>query len=414
MPLKLLTADDLELILPWRNAPAVRRAMYSHHEISLSEHQAWFARVQEDPSREWYLYHDADGEPQGVVYFTHIDHQQKTAFWGFYAKPGAPMGMGLLILFDAVELAFSEMQLHKLSGEVLADNERSVQLHKKVGFTEEGHFREQHKNGSERVDVIRLGLLATEWPEHRERLQERISQLTDLKHNSTPPHCEILMLSDASSWINSDLLDLQMDWEAQGHRVAWAHDADAGLSVLAETKAPTEPNTRIQLCFCLSFSEILDQQFRGHFDHVLIVHESDLPKGKGWSPLTWQILEGQNRIPVTLLEAADKVDSGMIYGQRWIEFEGHELIDELRAGQAEATHHLCRWFVDHYPASGEGGAPQQGEESVYARRRPDDSQLDPYKALAEQFELLRVVDNQRYPAFFDYRGQQYQLRITKH
>ena len=187
MPLKLLTVDDLELILPWRNAPAVRRAMYSHHEISLPEHQAWFARVQEDPSREWYLYHDNDGEPQGVVYFTDIDRQQKTAFWGFYAKPGAPMGMGLLILFDAVEFAFSAMQLHKLNGEVLADNERSVQLHKKVGFTEEGHFREQHQNDSDRVDVIRLGLLATEWPEHRERLQERISQLTDLKHNSTPP-----------------------------------------------------------------------------------------------------------------------------------------------------------------------------------------------------------------------------------
>ncbi len=77
MPLKLLTADDLELILPWRNAPAVRRAMYSHHEISLPEHQAWFARVQEDPSREWYLYHDTDGEPQGVVYFTDIDYQQR-------------------------------------------------------------------------------------------------------------------------------------------------------------------------------------------------------------------------------------------------------------------------------------------------------------------------------------------------
>ncbi|MFP4495817.1 MAG: hypothetical protein ACLFN3_07835 [Halochromatium sp.] len=44
MALKPLTDTDLELILPWRNAPAVRRAMYSHHEISLAEHRAWFAQ----------------------------------------------------------------------------------------------------------------------------------------------------------------------------------------------------------------------------------------------------------------------------------------------------------------------------------------------------------------------------------
>ena len=175
MPLKPLTTDYLELILPWRNAPAVRRAMYSHHEISLPEHQAWFARAQEDPSREWYLYHDIAGEPQGVVYFTDIDRQQKTAFWGFYAKPGAAMGMGLRMELEAVDLAFSEFKFHKLNCEVLADNPKVVNLHKKVGFTEEGHFREQHENGSERVDVIRLGLLATEWPEHRERLQEIVS-----------------------------------------------------------------------------------------------------------------------------------------------------------------------------------------------------------------------------------------------
>ncbi len=43
--------------------------------------------------------------------------------------------------------------------------------------------------------------------------------------------------------------------------------------------------------------------------------------------------------------------------------------------------------------------PQQGEASYYRRRRAADSQLDPHCSLAEQFNLLRVVDNQRYPAF---------------
>lgn len=187
MPLIPLTAEHLELILPWRNATAVRRAMYSHHEISLEEHLAWFERLKVDKTRQWYLFQDEAGEPQGVVYFTDINREQETAFWGFYAKPGAPMGSGLIIALAALNYAFNELLLHKLNGEVLGSNPIVVNLNKMLGFTQEGRFREQHESRTKRVDVIRFGLLATEWPEHRERLQERILQLPDIKHNSTPP-----------------------------------------------------------------------------------------------------------------------------------------------------------------------------------------------------------------------------------
>ncbi len=85
--------------------------------------------------------------PKAVVYFTNLDPAQASAFWGFYARPDAPAGTGLHILFEALDLAFSELALHKLNGEVLADNSRSVHLHKKVGFTEEGRFRQRNYSG---------------------------------------------------------------------------------------------------------------------------------------------------------------------------------------------------------------------------------------------------------------------------
>jgi methionyl-tRNA formyltransferase len=37
--------------------------------------------------------------------------------------------------------------------------------------------------------------------------------------------------------------------------------------------------------------------------------------------------------------------------------------------------------------------------------------LDPQKSLAEQFNILRVVDNDRYPAFFEWNGRRYNLKI---
>lgn len=170
MPLNPLTPADLELILPWRNAPTVRCAMFHHNEITLNEHCAWFEGLRQDPCRRWYLYRDMTGIAQGVVYFTDIDTAKGTAFWGFYTRPEAPSGTGLPMLTQALDVAFNEIGLNKLSTKVLVDNLRSLHLHKKIGFTEEDYFREQHFDGMQRVDIVRLGLLAHEWPANRERL----------------------------------------------------------------------------------------------------------------------------------------------------------------------------------------------------------------------------------------------------
>lgn len=180
MSLHPLQATELEMIRAWRNAPAVRQAMYSHHEITPEEHQVWFQRLQHLPSARWYLYRDAAGQPQGVVYFTALDPAQGTAFEGFYASPDASPGTGTRILYEGLDLAFGELALHKLNGEVLASNSASVHLHQKAGFTQEGVFRQQHFDGQQRVDVIRLGILATEWQAHRERLRARVAELDAL------------------------------------------------------------------------------------------------------------------------------------------------------------------------------------------------------------------------------------------
>ena len=148
-------------------------------------------------------------------------------------------------------------------------------------------------------------------------------------------------------------------------------------------------------------------------DHNLVVHASDPPHGRGWSPLTWQVLEGAQRIPVTLLEAAESVDAGDIYLQEWFDLAGHELLDQLRDQVAQATLSLCRTFVGEYPNVLRKARLQSGEPSYYPRRGPEDSELNPDKSLAEQFDVLRVVDSERYPAFFKIRGQRYHLRIEK-
>lgn len=143
----------------------------------------------------------------------------------------------------------------------------------------------------------------------------------------------------------------------------------------------------------------------------VVVHASALPKGRGFSPIVWQILEGAHDIPVTMIEMAEEVDAGDILMQRTLHFEGHELNDELRTALGECIVEMCLDYVanpDAYPPR-----PQTGTPSWYSRRRPDDSRLDPSRSIEAQFDLLRVVDNEAYPAFFDMRGHRYILKIEK-
>jgi methionyl-tRNA formyltransferase len=141
----------------------------------------------------------------------------------------------------------------------------------------------------------------------------------------------------------------------------------------------------------------------------LVVHESALPQGRGFSPLTWQILEGRNEIPICLIEAGAEVDAGAVIYREVLCFRGDELIEELRAEQGRMTVELCQRFLAE--AQPPQGVVQTGAASSYRRRQPCDSRIDPQRTLAEQFELLRVVDNARYPAFFDFRGRRYRLKI---
>lgn len=208
----------------------------------------------------------------------------------------------------------------------------------------------------------------------------------------------IAICSDAGSWINPFLPTMVLACLLSGHNVEWSHSA----TDLKEG----------DVCFYLSFSRIVDSATRSRFKNNIVVHESDLPKGRGWSPMSWLILAGECRIPVTLLEAVEQVDAGDIYIQEWIDLTGYELSGEWRELQACATLRLCKEFISQYPAILSKARRQDGPISFYPRRCPQDSELDPNKTIAEQFNLLRAVDNKDYPAFFDFAGKRFFLHIV--
>lgn len=152
---------DLELVLAWRNHPDVRRYMYTQHEIMLDEHQRWFERSLPDPTKHLLIF-EVDQQPLGFVNLSEVGNGS-IADWGFYAAPHAPKGSGRQLGHAALNYAFTQLHLHKVCGQALVYNERSINFHQTLGFSQEGILRDQHFDGERHHHIICFGLLSHEW-----------------------------------------------------------------------------------------------------------------------------------------------------------------------------------------------------------------------------------------------------------
>jgi len=165
------------------------------------------------------------------------------------------------------------------------------------------------------------------------------------------------------------------------------------------------------VCFILGYTEKVPDTALSKFTYNLVVHESDLPEGKGGSPLSWQILEGKTNIVFSLINAEKLIDSGDIWIKKNVKLNGMELCNEWREIQINKTVELCLEFLLNYNII--QPKKQKGESTYYPFRKKEDSELDINKTIDEQFNLLRIVDNDFYPAFFIKDGVKFIVKIYK-
>lgn len=173
----------------------------------------------------------------------------------------------------------------------------------------------------------------------------------------------------------------------------------------------TKELVSVDILFILSYSRIISQEVLNLNTHNIVVHASDLPKGKGWSPSTYSILNGDNFLTLSMFEATKEVDAGDIYLKQIVSLNGYELIDEWREKLALSIVDMCEYFVLNHKTI--KPKKQIGNSSFYLKRTKEDSKLDINKSIKEQFNLLRVVDNENYLAFFEIDGNRYKIKIYK-
>jgi len=169
-------------VLKIRNSDAVRKSMYSEHEIGVNEHFAWIERLGGDGRQKVFVVLKDGEQAVGVVSVNQLDFTHKKTDWAFYLAESERGGLGAALEIFMIDYVFNELGLEKLNCEVLETNPRVVDMHKRFGFSEEGFREENIEKDEKRIGVHFLGLKKNFWLNEKKRilkdLKSKVSGIT--------------------------------------------------------------------------------------------------------------------------------------------------------------------------------------------------------------------------------------------
>lgn len=144
-----------------------------------------------------------------------------------------------------------------------------------------------------------------------------------------------------------------------------------------------------------------------HTAHECVVfHMTDLPYGRGGSPLQNLIQRGHRETQLTALRCVAELDAGPVYLKRPLCLEGAASEIFLRA--AGTIEEMIETIIRELPEP----EPQHGEPVTFRRRTPEESDLRPapIQDLNDFFDFIRMLDAEGYPrAFVELHGHRMEL-----
>lgn len=128
-------------------------------------------------------------------------------------------------------------------------------------------------------------------------------------------------------------------------------------------------------------------------------HLTDLPFGRGGSPLQNLIVRGYSQTRLSALRMVEDLDAGPIYLQRPLELCGNA--EEILVRGSDLAVDMISDIIRTSPEP----VPQEGPVEVFQRRTPAQSELPITLDLDAAFDFIRMLDGHGYPPAFLERGQ---------
>lgn len=167
--LRPLAESDVDHILGWVNDPSIvgNIAAFSGHAFTRDQELEYIRRTcASTTDKVWSIEEAATGRYLGQTGLHQIHDRSKVARLACIIAERADMGHGFgsAAIRAVLDHAFGPLGLHKVWLMVFATNARGRRIYGRVGFVEEGVLREEYFHDGGWHDMVRMSLLAREWP----------------------------------------------------------------------------------------------------------------------------------------------------------------------------------------------------------------------------------------------------------
>lgn len=134
----------------------------------------------------------------------------------------------------------------------------------------------------------------------------------------------------------------------------------------------------------------------------ILFHMTDLPYGRGGSPLQNLIIRGHDKTKISAIKVEKEIDSGAVYLKENLILKG-TANDIYR----EASKVIFDKMIPKLLESNFSPIPQKGEVVFFERLKPENSEIEFNKLenLIQLYDKVRMLDAEGYPrAFFEING----------
>lgn len=141
------------------------------------------------------------------------------------------------------------------------------------------------------------------------------------------------------------------------------------------------------------WSWVITEEVHSHFNCV-IFHVTDLPYGRGGSPIQNLIVRGHKETKLTALRCVSELDAGPVYLKRPLSLAG--TAEEILHRASLLMEEMIVEIVESRPTP----TQQRGEVAYFKRRQPADGDLVPLETLEQIYDFIRMLDAKGYPPAF--------------
>ncbi|MDB2639667.1 hypothetical protein N9Y63_02270 [Akkermansiaceae bacterium] len=166
------------------------------------------------------------------------------------------------------------------------------------------------------------------------------------------------------------------------------------VSTREDLEQALELENSIRFIFFLHWSHIVPRRITDNYECICF-HMTDVPYGRGGSPLQNLIARGHQETKLTALRMVQELDAGPVYLKRSLSLNG-STAEEIYMRASALSCEMITQILDEGIETQE----QSGEVVPFTRRNPDQSALPTSDDLDSIHDHIRMLDAEGYPHAF--------------